>query len=372
MKTIDFLANPSSPHVRHWEMVLMQCGMCPIVHGIPQHVGTAPLVQQFRTVGPAWLMRLPAPMAYALAGLWLRCLSWVGRAPASFFHAHNTSGYGLMALFSGISYGVTTYGTEIYDAPRKSSLYRKMIRAVLLNARFITSTSPQMTHTLIEQLKIPVERIQEIYLGVAPVFSFSPELRGRGRSELSIHKHAKVWIANRRMFPIYHTVELVRAFNEFSALSKNTHLILIEGDADEAYSQEVTGEVARCPTAGVHILRGFLMQEILAKWLCAADFAISIPRSDQLSSSILESMRCHAVPVLGQLPAYQKIGRAAEWVNLESRNLHESLVAMFQSTSELSEATMQQKRLAGQEVLDELDNKDAILRDIHALYQRAR
>lgn len=368
MKTIHFLANPSSPHVRHWAMVLQQCGMQAIVHGIAQHVGSAVLVEQARTVGPQWLIRLPGPLAYVFAGLWLRCLSLVSKPLADFVHAHNTSGYGLMARLSGLPYTITTYGTEIYAAPHRSFWYRYMIRSVLMHAQRITSSSPQMTDALVKQLQVPKEKIQEIYLGVAPIFSFSEDTRKKGREALGIPQDAKVWIANRRMTPLYHTVELVRAFTLFSQQASNAHLILIEGDADTNYCQQVHSAAAD-GSGNTHIIQGFVAQNELAQWLCAADFAISIPASDQLSSSILEAMRCQAIPVLGKLPAYQVISDAAEWVDLEPQVLHTNLVAMFRSTNAFTPDEMLNKQRQVAALINELDRKDVIAKAVHELYQ---
>jgi hypothetical protein len=368
MKTVNFLANPSSPHVRQWDMVLQQCGMQTIVHGITQQVGSAVLVKHARSVGPSWLGRLPAPLAYALTGLWLRFQSIFGKPLANFVHAHNTSGYGLMARLSGLPYIITTYGTEIYTAPHKGFWYRRMIRSVLTHAQFITSSSPQMTDALVNQLHIPRQRIQEIYLGVAPVFLFSEYARKKGRSALCIPPEAKVWIANRRMTPLYRTVELVQAFIQFSQQASDAHLILIEGDADAGYRQQVHDTVTR-GFGRVHIIRGFLTQDQLAQWLCTADFSISIPLSDQLSSSILESMRCRTVPVLGKLPAYQAITGAAEWVRLDHKELHANLVEMFRSTNAFTAEEMLKKQQLTSIVINELDRKDVIAKAVHALYQ---
>lgn len=139
-------------------MVLQQCGMQVVVHGIPQHVSTGVLVKSTHTVGPGWFSRLPSQLSYALAGFWLRYLALFGAPIADFVHAHNTSGYGLMALLSGIPYTVTTYGTEIYAVPQRNFWYRYMIRSVLNHAQRITSSSPQMTDALVRQLNIPKKK----------------------------------------------------------------------------------------------------------------------------------------------------------------------------------------------------------------------
>lgn len=366
MKTVNFLGNPSSPHVRHWEMVLTANGMRPVVHGIASHLGEQTLVQTARKLGPGWAARLPATLAYAVAGIWLRLQAWLGRPVASFFHAHNTSGYGLTALLSGAPYVVTTYGTEIFEANKRSALYRYLIRSVLHKAEMITSTSPQMTETLIGKFGVDARKISEMSLGVSPVFQYSPQARKNRRAALDIQADATVWIVNRRMHSIYHTLEVVRAFNAYSANQENKHLILIEGDADPTYARAVERETTGNPR--IHVIHGFLTQGQLCDWLCAADFAISVPKSDQLSSSILEAMQCDVIPVLGDLPSYRAIESVAEWVDLSPQMLQSNLELMFERTCQYSTEHLQSRRCAVREKIRAINSTAAITDYIHELY----
>lgn len=367
MKSVHFLGNPSSPHVRHWEMLLNANGVTPVVHGIGRHLGHQVLVQSARALGPAWSKRLPAPMAYVLAGLWLRRQRRTGGTSApAFFHAHNTSGYGLTAWLSGVPYGVTTYGTEIFGASRRSPLYRHLIKKVLNSAAFITSASPQMTRTLTSELLVDPEKIHEFYLGVSPLFQFSEQSRHHRRQALGIPADATAWIVNRRMHSHYHTLEVVRAFNRFAGARADGHLILIQGDADPEYARLVSQEARGHPR--IHVIQGFLAQEALRDWLCAADFAISVPRSDQLSSSILEAMQCGAIPVLGRLPSYQSVGAAAEWVDISPGRIEENLTKMFVQTAGYAPERLKAGRDDTWQKIKEINNPERIGAAIQRLY----
>ena len=310
---------------------------------------------------------MPAPLAYAMAGLWIRFRSIAGHPVATFFHAHNTSGYGLTAWLSGVPYGVTTYGTEIFDADNRGFLYRVLIKKILRRANFVTSSSPRMTSTLVEKFSVNSSKVCELYLGVSPVFQYSDDARERSRAELGIPQDAIVWIVNRRMHEIYRVLETIYAFNDLSKNNIHVHLILIEGDADQKYAALVSAEAKKNPN--IHIIRGFMRQDVLRDWLCAADFAISVPRSDQLSSSILEAMQCNVVPVLGMLPSYQAVGSAAEWVDMSPHKEISSLTSMFMRTANFSPADMKIAREAVKLKIKEINNPVSISNTVLQLYK---
>jgi hypothetical protein len=371
MKKIDFLGNPSSPHVRHWEMVLRANGMEPLVHGIAQHIGEGVLVQRASSITPFCTKNISIEIAYVLAGLLLRIRKWTGSLTLEFFHAHNTSGYGLTAWLSGVPYGITTYGTEIFNASNRSILYRYLIKKVLQRSVFITSSSPKMTETLVNIFLVNRSKIYEIYLGISPVFQYSFQARLDFRKKLDIPTDAKVWIVNRRMHSIYQTLEVVRAFGTFCANHSHSHshahLILIEGDADPDYSKLVSKEAGM--NNNIHIVRGFLNQEKLCDLLCAADFAISVPKSDQLSSSILEAMQCNVLPVLANLQSYKEVESVAITIDIDPNKLQSNILSMFAHTVNYTHEDLKFARESMRRKISEINNFESIGRMIHALYK---
>jgi hypothetical protein len=158
----------------------------------------------------------------------------------------------------------------------------------------------------------------------------------------------------------------VRAFNRFAGSHADGHLILIQGDADPDYARLVSQEVRG--NARIHVIEGFLAQEALRDWLCAADFAISVPRSDQLSSSILEAMQCGAIPVLGRLQSYQSIGAAAEWVDISAGQVEENLTTMFVRTAGYAPERLKAGREGTRQKIREINNPDRIGAAIQRLY----
>ncbi len=307
-KQIYWLANSNSPHVRHWCELLEKtdCGYDIQIISIWHKNSIEDIkLREAKCIQilPRFFSVFPEILQYFFLGIIIR-FGAINKAHA--FHVHGTSGYGLAALISGFKFGVTTYGSEIYSAPNKGLVYKLLINQILKSSVAITSASPEMTKSLQRVFKVRNEKIHEFSLGVSDVFYFNNEECKSVRDDLGV-KEGPVWIANRRVAPNYHTLELAQAFVRFRKKTNKGFLLIMEGDSDRRYLSEVELFCETCDY--VRIIRGFVSQDRLRAFLSAADFAISIPDTDQLSSSILEGGLCDAVPLLRKLPSYDMVKR---------------------------------------------------------------
>jgi hypothetical protein len=257
---------------------------------------------------------------YIYLGIWLRLQSF-----DDVIHAHNASGFGLSAWLSNKNYIVTTYGTEIYQADRRGLLYKWLIKRVLHQAKFVTASTPHMADTLNKQFGLDRDRIfcQNV---LDPAFI----------SNVQTNKsHGfRTWFANRRMTELYCTLEVVRAFKSFLANGGKGQLILLEGDANHHYARKVMNEVQDCQS--IKIVNGIVSQSEIIKILKLSHFSISVPQSDQLSSAILESAACEAVPIVRDLESYRPVSSVCLTVTGET-DFISGLVAMFHHSAALSD-----------------------------------
>lgn len=329
-KQINFLANPYSPHVRHWEE-LLNIGDYDLVIYTAHPLTSRTLVNsKVIEIIPPIFARLPMLLRYVVAGLLIRFCA--KSYSFKFFHAHNTSGYGLTALLSGKQYLVTTYGSEIFKSHTRGCLYRLLIRAVLRRAVTITSTSSKMTECLISGYGIGKHKIHEFSLGVSKVFFFDQEGRDRIRNLLELDS-SPVWVVNRRIHPLYHTVELIKAFVDFREATGSGFLLVLEGDSDPNYLTKVEHLCAGCRY--IKLIHGFIPQTELRAYLSAADFSISVPESDQMSSSILEGAVCGAVPLLANLESYAPLRNASIIFTITDKNDSSSYDKIFYRSFEI-------------------------------------
>jgi hypothetical protein len=369
MKSLLLLANAGSPHVRQWAVFLRHLGIDYSVATI--HKGNllagVPVYQYF-----PWLRclgRAGEVVCYVLLGLWLR-LRYLGRHHKVLLHAHNTSGYGLAAWLSGCPFIVTTYGSEIYTAPARGGLYLRLIQAVLDRASVITASTPAMTAFLQQHFAVPARHMHAFTLGVDPVFYPDTMARAARRQELGVEEYELVWIYNRRITPLYNTLAVVAAFRVYHAIAGCGRLLLLEGDCDPNYRDAVHTAAASCPA--IIIIPGFLDQQALRGWLSTADFFLSVPNTDQLSSSILEGIACGCLPVLLDNPAYTPVTRSP-LATVVPEPTEAALCDAFASSAmkrELLDSLERESLVV--ELLGEEFNADAVCGHLRVLYGLAQ
>ena len=88
----------------------------------------------------------------------------------------------------------------------------------------------------------------------------------------------------------------------------------------------------------VTLIEAFLSATEIRTQLRQADYTISIPKSDQLSVSILEGMSQGAVPVLRPLESYRELKLCAVFIDSregDGDGEEAALVAMFRQTAAL-------------------------------------
>jgi glycosyltransferase involved in cell wall biosynthesis len=306
---VNYFANPNSVHVHRW------LGLVPQdveILGFTVHEVSASNSGAWRRTG--WLS---GAVRYVAAGLQLR----FSRLEGAFIHAHNASGYGLMAYMSGAPYILTVYGSEIYAADTKGPIYRALMRRIVNNASIVTCTSRAMEEYLASVLGVRREAIDMFSLGIAlDHFKASPEARQRARTRMNFDG-LKVITSNRRMQPQYRIDLILNAFSIFRSQEPNSHLVLFEGDSDLEYKADLRRAIDQHRIAdSVTIVEGMRSPAEVRDYLIASDIVISIPTSDQMSASILEAAACGCYLVVSAIDAYAEIisDGIAQAANVES------------------------------------------------------
>lgn len=291
MKKVYFLANAYSPHVRQWlhknkeinidvEVLTIDIGGPVKLDACTNYIGL-PILRKFKL------------LQYIYAGFYLRC----SRKYNGFLHAHNTSGYGLVAYLSGRDYYITTYGSEIYSCDYKNIFYFKMIRMILNKASRVSSTTQKMKSYLVEKLHVSPNKIFNFSLGVNASFS----------KPIATEKKQFIIFSNRRIGELYNTDLIIDGFYEFvkRVPDANAKLILLEGDLNPKYADLIYNKIDSYGLgASIEFVKGFVAESELVECFNRSSCSVSIPKSDQLSSSILESISAGVLPVVSPLSAY--------------------------------------------------------------------
>ncbi|OCH48743.1 MULTISPECIES: glycosyltransferase [Vibrio] len=333
MKNMIYLANPYSPHVRQWLEIYSSIAINSvndltiyhIIHGdsdmedvtinFENYVSCCPI--------PSFLHWLPRIIQYVILGIYIKFR--LGKN--SIIHAHNGSGYGLSALISGKKYILTTYGSEIYRAlTTKSKLYKKIISLILSKAKFVTSTSQQMTEAVMAiNIKI---RVQQFSLGVSENYYYDGNIRSEVRKSYGLSNDSVIFFSNRRLAPLYNIDVVISAFIMARKENIKITLIQVEGDSEKEYADKLLLE-----QEGIIFIKGFVNASKINSFLCASDFIISIPDSDQLSSSILEGIKCNSRPIVSKLIAYKELNDVAIYVDIDEDDLKMKILKLAEDKS---------------------------------------
>jgi glycosyltransferase involved in cell wall biosynthesis len=361
---IAFLANPHSPHVRHWVELLKKNNYCVEIYTIHSSKGLNLVDVNTHQILRGWPAFIPIMMRYICAGIYIRVCSTFAKWPKK-FHAHNTSGYGLAALLSGKEYIVTTYGTEIFSIPQRSKLYKKIICRVLHNSSAISTSSDEMTEFLTKNLGVPRKKVVGFCLGISDKFKFSHNEREQGRASLKVSELDRVWIINRRVHPMYRTLESVNGFIKFCSSGGNGKLIVLGGDSDREYLAEI--KLLVTPNDQIVLIDKFISQTELRGFLASSDFSISTPITDQLSSSVLESLACQSIPVLSKLKTYSQLFTSCAAIDMETYTTN-SFMEMYKLTSSLNDSELKELRKNGATSLRSLTNQALLNHNLTALF----
>lgn len=297
---IVFLANSKSPHITPWashfpfdyNIIIYSITPC-LDKKISSHLCITPSILLVNK--PICFLPLaPKALRYVLLGLYLR----FNLPKNTALHAHGASGNGLAALISGHKYLCTIYGSELFCLSQRSFLYNLIIKTVFRHANSLSASTIAALPYLEALSSSLLSKTHVFSLGISRIYFEKPP-------EKKIINNSRTWFINRRVHPHYRTNLVVKSFLRYRAESGCGRLIILAGDYDPSYLVQVK------KTAGnvnyIDIIEDRVdecgMRDILDK----ANFAISTPKTDQLSSAILEAMSRDCINILVPLKAYQNI-----------------------------------------------------------------
>ena len=238
LSRIDFLAHPHGLHVARWLKVLSHtqatisiqtANPVPAFNGV--FARACPLVPDF--------LKIPMTLRYLVAGLVARFTN--SNSSDEPVHAHCASGNGFIAWLSGRKYLIGTYGSEIFDAPRRGFLYQQLMKRILQGAERIADCSPECTKVLREQFGIPAEKIYSFHLGYdeSRFHSLRQSDRMQLRRQMQLPEVEPIWVINRRTDPHYRTHEVVAGFLDYCSQYAVGRLIVLCGDHQPEHAEQI-------------------------------------------------------------------------------------------------------------------------------------
>ena len=226
-------------------------------------------------------------------------------------HGHYVASFGTMAAQSGYAPLIlSAWGSDVFKFGLKSALHKKWMSSNFKRASAVTTTSHHMRDILVNEFGVEDEKIHTFSWGIGATFfeRFSDEELKEFREKYNLPEGKTLNLSPRRLAPIYGGDIIIKGFSIIADSYPEAHLLLMNGADDKLFPKQMRHKVLEFGLENrVTFLPKLPDDRDVAKLFSLCPVFISIPESDQLSSSILEGMACGSIPILADLEPYFEI-----------------------------------------------------------------
>lgn len=250
------------------------------------------------------------PAAFNLP--WLRypvwtLLTWrvLRRIRPGLVHAHCLDLSGWVAAAAGYHpLVVTVWGSDILLHPDRSHLARRLAQWVLTEADAVTAPAQPLYERAVS-FAGNARKVHLIQWGVdCQVFQPQGETATL-RAFLDLPAEAPIVFCPRALTPVYDILTVLRAFSHVVQIKPEALLLLIEFNVQPEYRQQIDQRIREQGLQQhVRFLAQVSRKADMAALYRLATVVVSLPLSDSLSLTVLESLACGTPVVVSDLPAY--------------------------------------------------------------------
>lgn len=267
---------------------------------------------------------------------------------------------------------LSAWGSDILRAGRG---HRLILKAFLTRASLVLTTSRQMADTLRRSYGVEALKVRTVSWGIsAEAVKLLDETRRTAvRGQMGVSDDMFVVLCNRLMTPVYDTETVLEGFAKFHSEHGRSWLFLIEGpDTEDAivlrYRRELhkKAQAAEC----VSVLPGRISQQDMLGLLRASDAVVSIPLTDQRSSSALEALSQCSTVICSDIPPNRELQEEGFGLALVrprcSIELAKALLFASSEAKQAAEQRLEHNRL----LIVDHETSDAQMRIIASEYVR--
>jgi len=280
---ICYLANAASTHTRRWAEAMRNKGCS--VHIISLDDGNIEGVD-VHYVEPVKRERnrLPSdPKNLSYIAKIFNIKSILKKINPQIVHAHYATGYGLTgALCNYHPLVISTWGTDIYEAPRKNMIFKNIVKFNLSKADYITATSKALTE---ETRKYTDKKVYTIPFGIDTNIFYKYEKDHKDNVTIGIVKSLE---------EVYGIKYLIEAFALLHKNYKNIELLIVGGGT---LYQDM---VSLCKKLGIYDkvkFTGKVDNSEVPKYINMMDIFVMPSLQESFGVAALEAEAC-GVPVI--------------------------------------------------------------------------
>ena len=208
-------------------------------------------------------------------------------------HIHQANSYAFLTLLALRGYPVqvvvTAWGSDILISPQKSFFLKKMVQYILTHSHSITADSETVLQAAQKLVSKKLD-VHNINFGLdVPACSQPKE---------------KLIYSNRLHKRLYNIDKILLSFSKFIAQHPEWKLV-IAGDGEENSHLKLLCKRLKLEQNVDFI--GFVDTQTNYSYYCRAQIYVSIPQSDSISLSLVESIFCGCIPFVSDLPANHEV-----------------------------------------------------------------
>jgi len=201
---------------------------------------------------------------------------------------------------------------------------------VFRRADYITSKAHHLT-TVLDELGGFGRKAERIVWGI-PVSRFGRVDASSLRQQFGVRPDDLVIVSPKILQRLYQVHLIVEAMPDVLAACPNAVLLIMEYGADPEYRAEISARIDALRLGERVRFVGKAEHSEMPKFYSLADVLVSVPSSDGLPQSLLESMACGTPNIMSKLPRYQEIvehGTSAYFVDEEPQDIAAGIVTLL-------------------------------------------
>lgn len=283
MMKVCFLANAASEHTGKWASAMADKGCHVEVVSFDDAPINGANVHYVKPVKKE-MNRLPSePKNFSYIAKFMEVKRLVKKINPDILHAHYATGYGLTgALCRYHPFVISTWGTDIFEAPRKNMIFRNLVKYNLKKADYITATSQALTR---ETMLYTEKKVCTIPFGI-DTSRFHKYGRDNGdKITIGIVKSLE---------EAYGIKYLIEAFSKLCTRHNNLQLLIVGSGTQYEEMLEL------CKKTGIDRLvtfTGKVPNEEVPRYLNTMDIFVMPSLTESFGVAALEAQACE-IPVV--------------------------------------------------------------------------
>lgn len=259
-------------------------------------------------------------------------------------HTHSAGSYGLVSLLLNAPYILRIYGSELFitkDSAIKKWLMNRVVKKAtrigtssIYSKEFLESNFQNVGYKTVAFSFPASDTFKDLWFNQEK----KKEVLGIYHSEIQYDENTRVFFVNRRIGSLYMTNDIARAFLESLSINSNAYLFLMNSyTQDKEHLELVKKTIANYSSTfskRVIFIDNVLDEFQLNDLYNSSDLFISIPKTDQLSMSIMEGVKSNCTPLLANTDSYKYLidNYDFPYVNLND-NISNELINIFTNPS---------------------------------------